>query len=86
MLGFNQRDVAGILAMIRSLGADRLQGEAEARRGRPRPRVYFEEWDEPMISGIGWLSELVAIAGARMCSRLWPGKNRRATGSSAPIR
>jgi iron complex transport system substrate-binding protein len=28
-----------------------------------RPRVYFEEWDEPQISGIRWVSELVAIAG-----------------------
>lgn len=28
-----------------------------------RPRVYFEEWDEPPISGIGWVSELIAIAG-----------------------
>lgn len=28
-----------------------------------RPRVYFEEWDEPMISAIGWVSELMAIAG-----------------------
>jgi iron complex transport system substrate-binding protein len=28
-----------------------------------RPRVYFEEWDEPMISAIGWVSELVALAG-----------------------
>ncbi|HLS86292.1 MAG TPA: cobalamin-binding protein [Burkholderiales bacterium] len=28
-----------------------------------RPRVYFEEWDEPMISGIRWVSELIAIAG-----------------------
>src|SRR5258707_13059066 len=29
----------------------------------PRPKVYFEEWDEPMISGIRWVSELVGIAG-----------------------
>jgi iron complex transport system substrate-binding protein len=29
----------------------------------PRPRVYFEEWDEPMISGIGWVSEIVEAAG-----------------------
>lgn len=29
----------------------------------PRPRIYFEEWDEPMISGIGWVSELVEAAG-----------------------
>ena len=28
-----------------------------------RPRVYFEEWDEPRISAIRWVSELVAIAG-----------------------
>ena len=28
-----------------------------------RPRVYFEEWDEPMISAIRWVSELIAIAG-----------------------
>src|SRR5512141_1495882 len=30
---------------------------------RRRPRVYFEEWDEPMISGIRWVAELVRIAG-----------------------
>jgi iron complex transport system substrate-binding protein len=29
----------------------------------PRPRVYFEEWDEPMICGIAWVSELIAVAG-----------------------
>jgi len=28
-----------------------------------RPRVYFAEWDEPMISGIGWVSELIEAAG-----------------------
>jgi iron complex transport system substrate-binding protein len=28
-----------------------------------RPRVYFEEWDEPMISAIQWVSELIGIAG-----------------------
>jgi len=28
-----------------------------------RPRVYFEEWDEPMISAIHWVSELIGIAG-----------------------
>jgi ABC-type Fe3+-hydroxamate transport system substrate-binding protein len=52
--------------------ADRLALELEARiadarrRGqqlRYRPLVYFEEWDEPMISGIAWVSELIEIAG-----------------------
>src|SRR5207302_2299054 len=32
---------------------------AAAQRLPRRPRVYFEEWDEPMISGIRWVSELV---------------------------
>ncbi len=36
--------------------------EAASRLPR-RPRVYFEEWDEPQISAIGWVSELVSIAG-----------------------
>ena len=76
---FNQRDVTGILAMIRTLGAlvgaadkaEALARDYEARlveaqastRGRPRPKVYFEEWDDPLISGIGWVSELIEIAG-----------------------
>ena len=37
---------------------------AAAAAGWPRrPRVYFEEWDQPMISAIQWVSELIAIAG-----------------------
>lgn len=35
----------------------------ESRGFAPRPRVYFEEWDEPMISGIQWVAELVRVAG-----------------------
>jgi iron complex transport system substrate-binding protein len=32
-----------------------------------RPRVFFEEWDEPHISGIRWVSELLGIAGGDDC-------------------
>ena len=32
-----------------------------------RPRIYFEEWDEPHISAIRWVSELIAIAGGDDC-------------------
>ncbi|HEY8118466.1 MAG TPA: cobalamin-binding protein [Methylophilaceae bacterium] len=32
-----------------------------------RPKVYFEEWDEPMISGIRWVVELIEIAGGVDC-------------------
>ncbi|MGE0789392.1 MAG: ABC transporter substrate-binding protein [Sandaracinaceae bacterium] len=38
--------------------------ERSSRRAH-RPSVYFEEWDEPMICGIRWVSELIAIAGGR---------------------
>ena len=78
---FNQRDIAGILAMIRTLGAlvgaserageladrleQRLAAIAATPRPSPRPRVYFEEWDDPLISGIGWVSELIEIAGGK---------------------
>jgi iron complex transport system substrate-binding protein len=38
-----------------------------AARFERRPRVYFEEWDEPQISGIQWVSELIGIAGGEDC-------------------
>jgi len=79
---FNQRSVAGILRMVRTLGAlvgcpdraetlaSRLELEIDAVREAAarlpaRPRVYFEEWDTPLISGIGWVDELVEIAGGQ---------------------
>ena len=41
-----------------------LDGIAEAAARFPRRlRIFFEEWDEPLISGIRWVEELVAIAG-----------------------
>jgi iron complex transport system substrate-binding protein len=50
-------------AYARQLEA-RLASIAEAGRQLARhPRVYFEEWDEPMISAIHWVSQLVGIAG-----------------------
>jgi len=44
----------------------RLERAAEVASGRAvKPRVYFEEWDEPMITAIQWVSELVELAGGR---------------------
>ena len=40
-----------------------MQVQNAASRLPRRPRVYFEEWDEPMISAIRWVSELVGVAG-----------------------
>lgn len=51
------------LALLDAMRA-RLEEIAAAGRALPqRPRVFFEEWDEPAISGIRWVSELVGIAG-----------------------
>lgn len=45
-----------------------LETIAAAARELPRrPRVYFEEWHEPLISGIRWVSELVELAGGIDC-------------------
>jgi iron complex transport system substrate-binding protein len=76
---FNQRTIAEILQMIRMLGglvgcqpeaerlADRLSADLESIRQSasrlPRRRTFFEEWDDPLISGIRWVEELVSVAG-----------------------
>lgn len=78
---FNQRTVAEILDMIRTLGAlvgipqraaqlaAQLHGNVERAHERcvrrKAPKVYFEEWDDPMISGIAWVSELIEAAGGK---------------------
>ncbi|MCC9620466.1 cobalamin-binding protein [Thalassospira sp. MA62] len=76
---FNHRTITGIFSMIRMVGAflgvadmadelvngyqRRLTMIDEATRDLPRPKVYFEEWDDPLICGIGWVSELIGLAG-----------------------
>lgn len=76
---FNQRSVAEILDMIlvvgRVVGSDRADALVnELARGLDkirasaasfpfRPRVFFEEWFDPLISGIRWVDELIEIAG-----------------------
>jgi len=51
------------LQRIAALQAQLAQIGAAARALPRRPRVYFEEWDEPPISAIRWVSELIGIAG-----------------------
>jgi iron complex transport system substrate-binding protein len=50
-------------ALVKKLEDNLDAIRAAASRFPRRPKVYFEEWDEPMISGIRWVSELVEIAG-----------------------
>jgi len=76
VLATNQRTLAETEATLSQLG--RVAGrEAESERllaefrerltpvatGANRPRVYFEEWDDPLISGIGWVGEIIEHAG-----------------------
>jgi len=59
MVGAGAKGRRLVARLERNLDRMRTAGKRFARR----PRVYFEEWDEPMISGIRWVSELVSVAG-----------------------
>lgn len=67
-------DRAHELAMSLERDLDVMRARAASRPARPR--VFFEEWDDPLISGISWVDELIEIAGgdpifpALRCERL----------------
>lgn len=81
VMAFNQRSVNEILRNILIMGAvvgkhkkaeslvsgfeNRIEFISKRNNGRVRPKVYFEEWPDPMISGIRWVSELIEIAGGK---------------------
>ncbi len=75
---FNQRSLAEVLQTVRVVGAlvgkpqeaEDLARDLEKNLARHagaempfRPRVFFEEWHDPLISGIRWVSELIEVAG-----------------------
>ena len=67
-------------ALVGQLAAN-IEHARQSCANKPRkPRVYFEEWDEPRISGIRWVSELIGIAGGEDCfpelAAQAAGKNR----------
>lgn len=59
LVGAAEKAEALACALERRIEDARSRAATLARR----PRVYFEEWDEPMISGIRWVAELIEIAG-----------------------
>src|SRR3982750_2861954 len=67
-------------ALARELESGLEEIRRSAARLPRRPRVYFEEWDEPQISAIRWVSELIGIAGGEDCfpelARESLGRNR----------
>lgn len=50
-------------SLVRTLEGDLERVRASADRLPRRPRVFFEEWNDPLISGIRWVDELVALGG-----------------------
>jgi iron complex transport system substrate-binding protein len=54
---------ADTLACTLEAGLQSIRQKADALPHRPR--VFFEEWDDPLISGICWVDELVEIAGGQ---------------------
>jgi iron complex transport system substrate-binding protein len=63
MVGEAVQGLQRIEAMQQHLQAIKTQSKALAKR----PKVYFEEWDEPPISAIRWVSELIQMAGGDDC-------------------
>ncbi len=75
----NQRSLSEIIAILRLIARlvgqekqaekllrgwqRKLQAIKSTRIRKKKPRVFFQEWDEPIISGITWVSELIAICG-----------------------
>ena len=55
------------LALMQVMQSRLLEIEASASTLKRRPRVFFEEWYDPHISAIAWVSELVGIAGGDDC-------------------
>jgi len=70
MIGAEARTAALLAQLEAGLSAVRARAAALPRR----PRVYFEEWDEPLISGIGWVAELIGLAGGEECFPELAGK------------
>jgi iron complex transport system substrate-binding protein len=63
MIGCETRTAELVVRLEDGIETARKRAQALPRR----PRVYFEEWDEPLISGIRWVSEVIGIAGGDDC-------------------
>ncbi len=67
LVGAQQRAQVLLLQYRERLTQMQQAVQARLLAGARRPRVYFEEWDTPQISGIRWVSELIGIAGGQDC-------------------
>ena len=67
MVGEAEQGVQRIAAMQADLRDMQSAVAQRLAKGARRPRVFFEEWDEPHISAIRWVSELMGVAGGDDC-------------------
>ena len=63
MVGAHERGQA----LIENIRVDHQKIRETAGRLNRKPRIYFEEWDDPPISAIRWVSELIELAGGQDC-------------------
>ena len=63
LVGAEDRALALVAGLEAQIAEHRAHAEARIARTGHRPRVYFEEWDEPNITAVQWVSELIEIAG-----------------------
>lgn len=63
LVGAEDRALALVAGLEAQIAQARAIAEARIAPHGRRPRVYFEEWDDPLISGLRWASELIEIAG-----------------------
>ncbi len=86
MVGQAEQGLQRIAAMQARLGEIRRAAQALPRR----PRIFFEEWYEPHISAIRWVSELIEIAGGDDCfpelARMPMGRDRIIADGSEIVR
>ena len=66
-LGALVNSVEAAKRLIGHLTAHLHSVKNNARRHPKRPRIYFEEWNEPPITAIQWVSELIELAGGEDC-------------------
>ena len=76
LVGASEKTLAWVKPVAERIA--RLKSESETAINKPR--VYFEEWNDPLITGIKWVAELIEIAGGIDCfpenSKESLGKNR----------
>ena len=63
LVGAEGRALSLVAELEALITASRARGEARCTRLGHRPRIYFEEWDEPGITAVQWVSELIEVAG-----------------------